>query len=110
MPKHIATVREVLKANQFVGLPVELSNDTDSLESMPPAEVLVIEGSPGSFMLLRYTVEGKFSGDTWHASLEDAFHQANYEFGLDQSEWQSLPDEVDPIAYVRSGGTNAHAE
>jgi hypothetical protein len=100
MSKHIAIVRKVVNANQFVGLPVELSDAVDSRESMPLAEVLVIEGVPGSFMLLRYTMDGKFSGDTWHASLEDAFHQASYEFGLHGSEWKLLPDEADPIAYA----------
>ena len=45
-----------------------------------------------------YEVEGGFSfewvsrntgdqGDTWHQTLEDALHQASFQFGIEPAEW-----------------------
>ncbi len=103
MSKHVALIREVRHANQFIGLPAEVSN-SDLPVAMPSADLVVIEGSEGSFTLNRYTIQGEFSGDTWHASLEDAFHQASYEFGLGELEWTLVPDSIDPIAFAKERG------
>lgn len=102
MTKHVAVVQRVLHRNQFIGLPDGLSSDGEPRDSMPQAEVLVIEGASMSWMFLRYTREGDFAGDTWHASLEEAFSQANYEFG--SLEWKPLPDGVNPIDHAFGKG------
>jgi hypothetical protein len=39
-------------------------------------------------MMFRYTSDDAFCGDTWHESLEDAFHQAEYEYGLNSADFQ----------------------
>lgn len=28
--------------------------------------------------------------DTWHETLEDAFHQAEWEFGVERSQWTEV--------------------
>jgi hypothetical protein len=44
---------------------------------------LVIEEQYGNYVLYRQDAGGGFVGDTWHGSLEDAYHQAKKEFGVD---------------------------
>jgi hypothetical protein len=62
---------------------------------MPDAEWLVIEESGASYFLYRYTGSGEFAGDTWHAALEDAQHQANYEYGSRSGDWVEVPPSID---------------
>lgn len=61
------------------------------------------EGTPGSFelefrfeitddgnrnfLLVYSSVDGRYSADTWHETLEDAYAAAAEEFGIDESEW-----------------------
>ena len=47
---------------------------------MPYPEVLYLETDQSSCMLYRYTLGGQFCGDTWHATLEDAKSQAEFEY------------------------------
>lgn len=42
--------------------------------------------SDGVF-LLRYSDDGRFVGDTWHMSVEDAKDQAAFEFGASLGAW-----------------------
>jgi hypothetical protein len=48
-------------------------------------EIAQYEGDSG-FYLLYYPKTGHGT-DTWHLSLEDAMHQAEYEFGVKAEEW-----------------------
>jgi hypothetical protein len=48
-------------------------------------EIAQYEGDMG-FYLLYYPAVGHGT-DTWHLSLEDAMHQAEYEFGVKSEEW-----------------------
>lgn len=49
-------------------------------------EIVRYENQPGVF--LHYLDEvGDAQTDTWHQSLEDAFHQARTEFGVVGIEW-----------------------
>lgn len=100
MVKQIAVVKKILHANQFIGLPIEMS-DASASKSMPSADFLVIEGNEASYMLWRYTIDGGFAGDTWHASLDDAVYQANYEFGLIGGDWVVVPSDVDSIMFAQ---------
>jgi hypothetical protein len=48
-----------------------------------PSLVEIVQESPnGPCLMYRYTRDREFCGDTWHANLEDAYSQANYEYGL----------------------------
>ncbi len=48
---------------------------------------LEIVDSTEGVMLLRYSSEGAFVGDTWHITIEEAKRQAQFEFDVDPSEW-----------------------
>jgi hypothetical protein len=62
------------------------------------ADVVVLEGTPDGAYLLRYTVNGTFVGDTWHMTVDDARHQATYEFGEALHPWVAIPDSVGDAA------------
>jgi hypothetical protein len=57
--------------------------------SFPPFIGLEIatSGSDAGFYLLHICAEGP-GADTWHETLDDAFYQAEFEFGVQESEWQ----------------------
>ena len=91
-----------------VGFPPELTGSQDEAESLSIPDILVIdEESEGSVFLYRLSRGGEPCGDTWHQSIDDARHQAKYEYGNALEEWQHVPDDVsDPqefaLAAVRS--------
>jgi predicted heme/steroid binding protein len=53
-------------------------------------EIATYSGDSG-FYLLHICSDGQVA-DTYHESLEDAFHQAEYEFGVKQTEWSMQAD------------------
>jgi hypothetical protein len=60
----------------------------DGPRDFPPFIALTIaqfQGDNGFYLL--YTPESGMGTDTWHQSLEDAFHQAEHEFGVIRIEW-----------------------
>ena len=64
-----------------------------ALGSLPEPDYVVIEfDEPESdCFLFRYTDDGSFCGDTWHETLERAFRQAEYEFGLGRDDFAAEP-------------------
>jgi hypothetical protein len=77
-----------------LGLPAELSLEGQR-RALPRPDVVVIESeSEGNVFLYRLTRSGEPCGDTWHQSIEDAQHQAAYEYGELLSEWRTVPQEV----------------
>jgi hypothetical protein len=44
--------------------------------------------------LYRMTKHGESGGDTWHQSVEDAQHQAKYEYGDAVGAWNEIPADV----------------
>jgi hypothetical protein len=77
------------KVKHLVGLPPEVApNPQQTPVELPPANILVIVQSSGeSFSLYRFTQGGDFAGDTWHLSLDDVYHQAQYEYGVQPTDW-----------------------
>ena len=62
---------------------------------MPLPDVLLLEATDDAgVMLFRWTSSGDFGGDTWHESLEDAKHQAEYEYGSSLGNWVEVPEDV----------------
>ena len=57
-------------------------------------DVVLTEGDSASMMPYRYRCDGEFCGDTWHASLEDAQNQAQYEYGEALGQWRRVPPDV----------------
>lgn len=83
------------RVRHLVGLPPELAEGANDAQPLPWPHVLVIEEeSPGSVCLYRMTQSGESGGDTWHQSVEDAKHQANYEYGDAVGDWSEIPGDV----------------
>ena len=83
------------KARHVIGMPHELVDEGSKAEPLPSPNVLVIEQeSEGSIFLYRMTRTGEPSGDTWHQSIDDAKHQAEYEYGEVLGEWRAIPEDV----------------
>ena len=61
-------------------------------QPMPPARYIVIEEHPEGSYLFRYSVDWKFSGDTWHESLGDLLGQVEWEFGTKELEWTPISE------------------
>lgn len=94
---------EAARHVQFEGLPESLSGRKDSRRELPHARILIIEEQEEGIFLYRFTAEGRFGGDTWHTTIEDAQHQARSEYGEALGEWQTIPPEADDsLRYVRS--------
>ena len=49
---------------------------------LPVRVEIEVEDPKKPCMMFRYTKAGEFCGDTWHEDLENAFSQAEYEYGL----------------------------
>lgn len=47
-----------------------------------------IEPGDAGFYLLYFSPAGESLADTWHASLDEAKHQAHLEFEIDESDWK----------------------
>jgi hypothetical protein len=60
--------------------------------AFPPAVVLEIVQYEGdsSFFLLSISADGSCSSDTWHQSIDDAKHQAEYQYGVQKDEWIAI--------------------
>lgn len=86
-----------LKVKHYLGLPPELTGGVDTRQQMGAAAYLVIEPDPegDGVFLYRYDALGECVGDTWHTSIDEAKHQANYEYESFVQDWQDVPAEVD---------------
>ena len=85
------------KDRSYVGLPPEVTDGKDTRRSPGPARFLVIEESPDGIFLFRYGAGGGFVGDTWHLSVDDAIHQAAYEYGDGIQEWDDVPANIEDV-------------
>ena len=71
----------------------KLGSPDGSQTSFPPfvrLEIAQYEGDTG-FYLLYYPEIGQGT-DTWHLSLEDAMHQAEFEFNVQPNEWMTTSE------------------
>ncbi|HVE86907.1 MAG TPA: hypothetical protein VND93_28825 [Myxococcales bacterium] len=55
---------------------------------MAPAAHVEIVDANGGYSLNRYSAEGVFAGDTWHATLDEAKRQAQVEYAIPPEEWK----------------------
>jgi hypothetical protein len=85
------------KTRHYIGFPPGIVSDEDSRKLLEPADILLIEERDEGFFLFRFTASGKEVGDTWHANLEDAKHQADFEFEGLTSSWIEVPDDVEDV-------------
>jgi hypothetical protein len=75
----IHTVVTAFDENAFVTTPLPV-----------PTRVEIEVEQTGHAMLYRYQDDGTFCGDTWHETLADAMHQADYEYGIPAEAWQRV--------------------
>jgi len=86
------------RTRHYWGLPPDLAEITGGegqVIDMPRAEFITIEPDPSGFFLIRYLRNGDFAGDTWHQTLEEAKHQAEFEFGTSDADWVTVPEDQD---------------
>jgi len=87
----VATVIEVRQrgihrvAALVDGKPVRLNDMPDART----VEITSAEKDGSGCILVRYSEAGKVCGDTWHATLADAFHQADFEYGLQPDDFKA---------------------
>jgi len=94
---------EASKVKHYSGLPAILTGGKDTRQELGAAQFLVIEENKDGVFLYRYGVDGSYVGDTWHANVDDAKHQASYEYGKNFHGWVNVPPEVkDIVAFGRS--------
>jgi len=96
----ISNGRPLPESKQYAGLPPELAGGVETRQKLGSAAFLVIEVTTEGTFLYRYGILGECVGDTWHANVDDAKHQASYEYGGLVEEWINLPTEVTDVVAV----------
>jgi hypothetical protein len=80
----------VSHVKHYRGLPPEVSGDEDSRSELAPAAFLLIEESKDGVFLNRFDVKSNCVGDTWRLSVDDAKHQASFEYTVDKDAWIAI--------------------
>ncbi len=73
------------------GMPPGLAPADEESERLPWPRILLIEGKADGVFLVRLTEDGRFSGDTWHANVDEAKEQAEREYGPLVGIWREVP-------------------
>jgi hypothetical protein len=87
----------------YRGMPPELTGGKDARREIGPAYSLVIKEMPDGVFLYRFDSKGECVGDTWHMNLDDANHQASYEFEGVVLNWKEQPQAEDGSASRHPG-------
>jgi len=98
--KLAAEVRRVTGATQHLVGRTDNGNLVADSE-LPAAHRVEIEsGKAGDegFCLNRYDVQGRFAGDTWHLTLEEAMEQAEFEFEIPPDGWEVVAEDEEDAA------------
>jgi hypothetical protein len=91
------------KTRHYIGFPPELGSTEKDRKMMELADILLLEKQQEGVSLFRFTASGEAVGDTWHLSLEDAKHQAEFEFDGLLSPWISVPSDVSDVVEFALG-------
>ena len=59
---------------------------------IPPPSWVKIKGDGVGFFLLRYDERNQGTSDTWHHTLDEAKHQATFEFEIEEGDWSEVTD------------------
>ena len=79
------------RVHKVTGATIHYEASAEGPRPMPAAARVEIVDENGGFMLIRYSAEGAFAGDTWHATLEEAKRQAHFEFYIPEEGWEPQP-------------------
>lgn len=87
-----------IKVKHYRGLPPEVAGGVDTRQQMSSPAYLVIEAKHDGVFLYRYDINGNGVGDTWHMNVDDAKHQANYEYEGLVKNWIDVPIQAEDAA------------
>jgi len=51
--------------------------------------VKITDGGGGGCLLVYTSLDGRFSADSWHANIDDAYREAEEHFGIERAEWST---------------------
>lgn len=85
------------KTKHYRGLPPSSDVAKDSRQLMESPALLLIEEKPDGVFLFRFSADRRCVGDTWHKTVEDAKHQAAFEFDDLLSAWKEVPAGVNDV-------------
>jgi len=92
MIKLVARVTRVIRPGiHKIGTIV--NGEVRPVADLPLPSRVVIEldgGREEPCMMYRYTDDEEFCGDTWHQTLEDVLLQAEYEYGLSETDFTEI--------------------
>jgi hypothetical protein len=93
------------RVKHYLGFPSELTAGADERITLPRPRVLIIEKNSSGVFLYRFSPDGQCVGDTWHVNLNEARHQATFEYGVLLTEWKQVPADIDdPIPFALKQG------
>ena len=81
------------------GLPPMLTGGEDMRVELPATRLVVLVQRSQGFLLVRYSIEAEFAGDTWHPTRSEAEDQAAYEFG--KVAWTPVQGEWSPLQLLK---------
>lgn len=104
MARWIARVRETIEATlHYEGAPPGVLREDSERTLLPVADWVLMDLNKDGVFLIRYSDGGEFGGDTWAPNREVAVEVAADEFGLNESDWIEVPENVaDPIGFART--------
>lgn len=92
--KYLARVKQVLRPDiHKIGAIEDDAVKVVADMPLPDRVEIVMDGSDDdSCVMYRYTDDDEFCGDTWHETLQHAFEQAAFEYGLRAEEFKMIED------------------
>ncbi len=93
--KYVAQVKRVLHPGIHKVAEIR-DGDVHPVANLPHPTRVEIEAAPqpdAGYLMYRYTDANEFCGDTWHQSLADAYHQAEFEYGLGPGDFKVVQDD-----------------
>ncbi len=91
----------------FRGSPPEVSGGLETRLELGPPRLLVVEQKADGIFLYRYDAQGDCVGDTWHMTVADAQHQAEYEYNGHALTWSEVPPNTGDVTAFALARTDA---
>ena len=66
--------------------------ELEEIAKLPLSAWVEIEEGESGVYLYRYSANGECVSDTWHASVNEAIEQAEFEFDIKRTDWEEIED------------------
>ena len=86
------------QVKHYHGAPPAILGNPDIRRELGSPRFLVVEEKNDGIFLYRYSANGECVGDTWHMTLADAQHQAEYEYNELALHWREMPENIEDVA------------